>query len=149
MESSARSYNGEVDNPAALHYASWRSLLGHFVAIKERMPHRAPELGIYEVVDAIIGPTQVYLKVKRWPSGFALWVGGVREGMYAMIRRPDGGFQVAGEKFVLIGSLQQQGDEFMAGLESSFDSLTLSVLKARLQTPRGEVQMERVSRGSP
>ncbi len=94
------------------------------------------------MTDAIIGRKQIWLKIKRWPDNTEDWVGGRTHEMYGMCRRPDGGFQVAGDKFILIGSDQRFIDSIIETLTPSFDPPALQDLRTRLASPRDDVMHE-------
>ncbi|MCC5786266.1 MAG: hypothetical protein JJU33_06165 [Phycisphaerales bacterium] len=131
---------GERDDPTSPQYSAWRSLVGHFVVSWSP----GGDMALFEVVDAIINQEKVMLKVQRWPDGGRMWVGGVRSDMemYSMSRRPEGGFEVAGDQFVLVGSSSMPGATVIEKVAPKSDARAVRELTALLNKPRGEVLNE-------
>ena len=140
------SREGPRDDPSAPEYDGWRSLIGQVVATFSPDLDAAPSAPwiptVFEVTDAIIAHDEAYLLIREWPSNEELWVGGVRHGMYSMGRRPDGGFQVAGDKFILIGSRRLPIDDVIEQMGSQLDADGLRELRTLLERSRGAVSME-------
>ena len=144
MSQSSKSYNGVQDDPRVYDYASWRSLIGHFVAIHIpdwMVANGGVPLEVHEVLEAVVGREHVWLKMKMWPGDTETWVGGHRFEMYSICRRPEGGFQVAGNKFNLIGSREDQVhvDEVIDVLASGYDPKALAELREQLSSARPDV----------
>ncbi|TVS08835.1 MAG: hypothetical protein EA423_00805 [Phycisphaerales bacterium] len=99
-------------------------------------------MALFEVVDAIINQEKVLLKVQRWPDWGGMWVGGERDGMYSMSRRPEGGFEVAGDQFVLVGSSSMPAATVIEKVAPKSDARAVRELTALLNKPRGEVLNE-------
>ncbi|MBS0198047.1 MAG: hypothetical protein JSR77_14935 [Planctomycetes bacterium] len=128
------------DDPSAYEYAAWHALVGQVVvgyrhtidpATKRFGP---PEARFFKVAEARISRDLAFLRLVVWappshPRGEDLWVGGVRTGMYSMCLRPDGGFQVAGDKLVPID------DEDVESISAKLDSATFREFRAFLGAP--------------
>ncbi len=128
------------DEPSAPEYASWHALVGKVMmgyrhtinpATKRFGP---PEERFFKVAEARVSRDMAFLRLLVWtppsiPRGEDLWVGGVRDGMYSMCLRPDGGFQVAGDKLVPID------DEVIEFMSAKLDPAAFQELRAFLDAP--------------
>jgi len=129
----------EQDDPASRGYDAWRSLIGHILGGREFITAFRNRLVLYEVVDARITGEAVYLCIRRWPGDTSTWVGGPRMGMYSMMRRRCGGFQVAGERYQLVGSRHLPAKAVVEAMSEELDPAALARLVALLETPRPEL----------
>lgn len=104
-------FNPEAhDDRWAPEHAQWHALVGRAVVAYVRGASAFPGGGtvLFRVQEARISRDEAFLLLREWtpsttPASVDQWVGGTRSGMYCMCLRPDGGFQVAGDKFLLVG----------------------------------------------
>ena len=129
----------DIDDPSAPDHAAWHSLVGHFVALYVHGPKK--RLHVFEVTSAAVQLDAVFLLIRPWPGTEDIRVGGVSAGTYAMVRRPDGGFQVAGDKLVLVGSRRLPTDDVLEQLSTEFTPSEIDSLRTRLMSPPHDVRM--------
>ncbi|MFI4917696.1 MAG: hypothetical protein ACIAS6_14475 [Phycisphaerales bacterium JB060] len=129
----------DQDDPSAPGYDAWCSLIGHLVGSHESVTAFRRRLVLYEVAEARITAEAIYFCLRRWPGDASTWVGGQRMGMYSMMRRRCGGFQVAGERFVLVGSPTLPKNAVREELSPELDGRGRASLDALLDRPRHRV----------
>ena len=128
------------DDPSAPEYAQWHALVStvvtNFRSAFNPITRRVETKGqsFFKVMEARISRETAFLRLRQWrsasaPRGEDMWVGGVREGMYSMALRPDGGFQVAGDKLFPIT------DRTVESMSAELASSDLDELKAFLDEP--------------
>jgi hypothetical protein len=110
MEPLIPEFSSAPDDPSAFEYAEWHGLVHkvmkgfkHEVSLATGKFESGP--AFFRVMKAAVSRDCVFLRLRLWsplavPRSYELSVGGSRFGMYAMMLRPDGGFQVVGEKYV-------------------------------------------------
>lgn len=140
MENDRAIFEGVHDDPNTPDYQEWRSLIGQIVVELNRGAYQPIScLELLEVLDGRINIHQVCLLLRRWPYGDEMWVGWSRDGAYAMSRRPDGGFDVAGRKFRYFDPAGMKLRMMIRSLAPRLEREWNEELNELLQRPRGEV----------